>query len=360
MSTTNDLVATRDERARVRVADKTEQSGSRGRTLDMRPTGWFQVAWSWDVPAGGVKPLRYLGEDLVLFRDLHGTAHVLDAYCQHLGASLAHGGCVVSEGIVCPFHGWVWGPDGRNVSIPYQDRPNKARRIRTWHVRERNECIYLWHDADGREPSWELPEPSILGEHVAAAEFHPAYPLGRAHFTNMRFHPQLVVENAVDPHHFRAVHRTTLSPRVVERYASGPIWYSRLGFGRRWASDDYDPAQTLNTLTIAWSGVGVSLNAEQLKEGIRLISIATTPVDEHTSEVFATYWIERNDANSGPGHYERRLSEAKAALPDDVAIWNHQRYTDPPGLATSEGADFRNLRRWARQFYPSDTDHDRH
>lgn len=359
MSMTDDLIAS-DERASVQSENNAEWSSARNRELDMRPTGWFQVAWSWDVSAGEVKPLRYFGQDLVLFRDLQGVPHILDAYCQHLGANLAFGGCVVSEGIACPFHGWVWGPDGRNVSIPYQNRPNKGRRVRAWHLRERNECIYLWHDVHGREPFWELPEPSILGEHVATAEFHPAYPLGRSHFTNMRFHPQLVVENAVDPHHFPAVHRTSLSPRVLERYASGTTWFSRLGFGRRWTSDDYDPAQTLNTLVIAWSGVGVSLNAEQLAEGIRLISIAPTPVDEHTSEVFATYWVQRTDADSVAGHYERRLEEAQAALPDDVAIWDHQRYIDPPGLATSEGADFRNVRRWARQFYPSDAAHGSH
>ena len=38
----------------------------------------------------------------------------------------------------------------------------------------------------------------------------------------------------------------------------------------------------------------------------------------------------------------------------DLNIWQHQRYTDPPALATSEGKGFRALRRWATQFYPAD------
>ena len=85
----------------------------------MRPTGWFQVAWSADLEVGDVKPLHYFGGELVAFRDLDGAVRVLDAHCQHRGADLSHGGCVVEGGIQCPFHGWVWsGDDGHNVPHP--------------------------------------------------------------------------------------------------------------------------------------------------------------------------------------------------------------------------------------------------
>ena len=58
------------------------------------PIGWFAVAYSHDLPAGGVLPLAYFGTDLVAFRAEDGTAHVLDAHCPHLGAHLGHGGVV--------------------------------------------------------------------------------------------------------------------------------------------------------------------------------------------------------------------------------------------------------------------------
>ena len=32
------------------------------------PNGWFQVEWSHELKAGDVKPLKYFGKDLVLFR----------------------------------------------------------------------------------------------------------------------------------------------------------------------------------------------------------------------------------------------------------------------------------------------------
>ena len=83
----------------------------------MRPTGWFQVGWSADIAIGDEVPLHYFGRDLVAYRGLDGRVTVMDAHCRHLGANLAYGGCVVEDGIQCPFHGWVWNSDGRNVRI---------------------------------------------------------------------------------------------------------------------------------------------------------------------------------------------------------------------------------------------------
>jgi hypothetical protein len=51
------------------------------------------------------------------------------------------------------------------------------------------------------------------------------------------------------------------------------------------------------------------------------------------SEIFASYVIDQRETD-GPDGYRRRLDEAKGALPDDLAIWNHQVFVDPPALAT--------------------------
>jgi hypothetical protein len=98
-----------------------------------------------------------------------------------------------------------------------------------------------------------------------------------------------------------------------------------------------------------WSGLGISFNGEHIREGFRVIAICATPVDDATSDIFSTYWID--EAN---GNYHERLQAAQKALPDDIAIWEHQCYMDPPGLTPSEAAGFRQLRRWARGFYPGD------
>jgi phenylpropionate dioxygenase-like ring-hydroxylating dioxygenase large terminal subunit len=313
----------------------------------MQPTGWFQVGWSADLAEGAVVPLNYFASELVAFRDLEGVVHVLDAHCQHLGANLAFGGCVVEDGIQCPFHGWVWNGKGKNVRIPYEAKPNRARKVRSWPVTEINDSIYVWHDAAGRPPMWQLPEwGQVLGDHVKDRSFHPLDDGGRTRFERVRVHPQVIAENAVDPHHFRFVHHTPISPVVLREETDESTWAAKVGFGRRWHVGEDRPEDTLNTIEIYWSGIGVSFNAEETREGIRVISICSTPVDESTSDIFATYWIDR------AGDYAERLAVAKTALPDDIAIWNHQVYMDPPGLAPSEAAGFRQLRRWASSFYP--------
>src|SRR4029077_10902210 len=53
------------------------------------PNVWFIVATAGGLSPGGVRPLRYFGEDIVVFRTEDGTPHVVDAYCPHLGAHLA-------------------------------------------------------------------------------------------------------------------------------------------------------------------------------------------------------------------------------------------------------------------------------
>jgi 3-ketosteroid 9alpha-monooxygenase subunit A len=315
-----------------------------------QPTGWFQVGWSADLGAGDVKPLHYFGRDLVCFRGEDGRAHVLDAHCQHLGANLAFGGCVVEDGIQCPFHGWVWNGAGRNVRIPYEKRPNRGRRVRSYPVAERNDSIYIWHDVHGREPLWEVFHWAIaLGEHVRSRSFHEFGPECRTVFEKVSVHPQIIAENGVDPHHFQFVHHTPISPVVLTETVDASSWNAKVGFGKRWQEGVDRPGDSMNTIEIRWSGLGVSFNGEHTRDGIRVISICATPVDESHSDIFAGYWI----SDEG-GNFDERLAAAKAALPDDVMIWEHQKYLEAPALAPSEADGFRRLRSWADSFYPHD------
>src|SRR5690349_21571805 len=103
----------------------------------MKPTGWFQVAWSAEIGKGDVTRMTYFG---------------------HLGAHLGYGGTVVGDRLQCPFHGWEWTAEGRNACIPYETRPNLGARIQTLPTVERNEAVYVWHDVHGRPPHFDVPD----------------------------------------------------------------------------------------------------------------------------------------------------------------------------------------------------------
>ena len=90
---------------------------------------WQPVALSselGDLP----KNIDMLGEALVLFRTRKGDAGLLDRHCSHRGASLEYG-LPSDEGIVCCYHGWHYGTDGRVIEAP-NDPASKAPDT-LWH-----------------------------------------------------------------------------------------------------------------------------------------------------------------------------------------------------------------------------------
>ncbi len=316
------------------------------------PTGWFQVGWSGDIPTDTVRCLRYFGHELVAFRDGNGTVHVLDAHCRHLGGHLGYGGRVEDGCVVCPFHGWHWDRRGINVHIPYQpERPNRSRRLRVWPVREQSGVVYLWHDVGGGEPTWEPPNIfTDTAAHTAALSYHPAAPHGLIRYGALPLHPQLVLENAADPIHFRYVHGTRHHPVFLRRWQDEARWFSQIGFGSRWR--EMDPgSHDGDTLSILAAGVGLSYTSLSGHSNT-LILLSTTPIEAGRSEIFQTVWLERLPGDDDPGAIESRIDAATAQLPRDITIWSHQRFEDPPALATVEGRAFTDLRSWAKTFYP--------
>lgn len=321
--------------------------------LSTKPTGWFQIGWSTDLANGDVRPLRYFGADLVAYRDHDGVAHVMDAHCRHLGAHLGYGGCVVEGGVQCPFHGWVWDAAGSNTHIPYQERPSKAQ-MRVWPVHEWNGVLSVWHDRDGRPPFF-APHSALddVAPHLDELEFHPAGPGAQSRFPDSHVQPQMVVENAVDPVHFAYVHHTPTVPTVLQQDVTDTSWHSKVGFGGRWKDGVDRPGDELGTLHLTLRGLGMAYSTLTDAERVMMVLIAATPVDdEGTTEVFGTYWPQVLPDDATTGRHLERVAQAKAALPEDLVIWEHQLFRSTPALATSEAADWQRLRSWSEAFYP--------
>jgi phenylpropionate dioxygenase-like ring-hydroxylating dioxygenase large terminal subunit len=187
----------------------TEHRGDhRGFPFSTRPTGWFQLGWSAEFPVGVPRPLKYFGRELVAYRGASGQVHLFDAYCPHFGAHLGHGGTVVEDDIVCPFHGWRFNRDGENVDIPYSERRRMPKSLTCWHVQEIHDVVYFWHDANGYPPQWDI-EPPI----AEPAEYYPLYPHGTRTW-KLRLYPQFVTENGVDFSHFVYAHKAAFAPRL--------------------------------------------------------------------------------------------------------------------------------------------------
>ena len=80
---------------------------------------YWQPAALVDELAGNrpVKPLRLLGESLVLFRDDSGRYGLLERACPHRGTDLAFGR-LETGGLRCAFHGWLFDVEGKCLETP--------------------------------------------------------------------------------------------------------------------------------------------------------------------------------------------------------------------------------------------------
>ncbi len=317
--------------------------------LSMRPTGWFQIGWSEEIGVGDVKPMRYFGQDLVAYRTDDGELVVLDAYCEHLGANLAFGGSVHGRDLQCPFHGWRWGPNGKNTCIPYQEKVNRARRIRSWAADERDGVMYLWHEVNGAAP--EYPVTSVFDmfeDSRPASDYHPAYPDGTFSQGDLSVHPQFVIENGVDFAHFKYVHRADEIPVVRSRDFGEHEFRAVLGLNFKRKLADGSFAVVEGGVEACVRGIGLSYSYAWGVGDVCSLT-AVTPIDDDTAVVRFSAWASKDDDDT---MLAKRQRSAISQLKADLAIWEHQRYTEPPGLATAEAEGFRDVRQWARRFYP--------
>ena len=81
---------------------------------------WMPIAAVAEFDDVAVKPVRLMGEDLVLYKDLDGTFGLVDRHCAHRRADMSYG-FVEKCGLRCNYHGWLYDKDGACLDQPYDD-----------------------------------------------------------------------------------------------------------------------------------------------------------------------------------------------------------------------------------------------
>jgi nitrite reductase/ring-hydroxylating ferredoxin subunit len=327
------------------------------------PTGWFMIGFSTDLEPGDVKPIEYLGEELVMYRTHDGVVNVVDAYCPHLGAHLGHGGCVIGEVLQCPWHGWKWDLDGVNVEIPFKDKPHAGARLRTWHVREKDHIVLLWHDSEGGAPTWEWP--GIPEYHDPANYYQPTeHPDGQHCYGDMRVNPQLPIENAADPMHFAFVHGSDRPAKhdlfeTKDEYMHS-VFQIHFGGGKdsTWLTPE---GEVWGTIEAEQWGLGIGVARFEVAGLTVAQAIAVTPVDHIRSVgwsvIAATRDKEHPEVVSGAAGL--MMTEQVQQVRRDFFIWENQRYVEKPLFVMPEERHYYALRQWFRQFQPEAAEADR-
>lgn len=311
------------------------------RTLPL-PNGWFAVCFSRELKPGTRRIVSFMGEELVLYRTSSGAARVIEPYCPHLGAHLGHDSKIDGEHLVCPFHHFRYGADGYCSSHGPQTGPRRIR-LAMRETRELNGLLYVWHDSEGRPPSWELPLLDL-------SEFSAP----RETLLFIRGHVQDFAENTVDLAHTTCVHDLDdpqLAPPRFDRHRM------QVDLNAMWRHLPFKMHLDLH-------GLGYThLTSELPGLGATITALVTpTPVNSDT-------WVIR--------HIQRLRVPGFARIPDplrkalyapltlyidhwlksqlcrDIRIWDHRRYNERPRLTPEDGPILR-FRRWSAQFYPGD------
>jgi 5,5'-dehydrodivanillate O-demethylase oxygenase subunit len=182
---------------------------------------WQPIAGQAELDARPVRPVRVMGEDLVLYRDGAGTYGLVDRHCPHRRADLAYG-FVEERGLRCSYHGWLFDETGGCLHQPFEERAHPHARFRekiaTTAYPVQAQAGILWAYL-GPEPAPLLPDWDRF--------HHRGYKqVVISHVPCNWFQCQ---ENSIDPVHFEWLH--TNWSRVLRGEGGPPApTHTRLGF----------------------------------------------------------------------------------------------------------------------------------
>ncbi len=169
---------------------------------------WYWAGWSHEIKS---KPMRrkFLGKQILLFRDSEKPIKAMGAMCPHRGADLSQGK-VIDDCIQCPFHGLKFDTNGRCVEIPSQPpskRIPRTAKVDVFPVVEKDGIVWIWMDSKF-EPDHQPPVADIFDPQNTdyAHKYWTRHQKGDFVVT---------VETAIEDSHLPYLHKSTFNFPVV-------------------------------------------------------------------------------------------------------------------------------------------------
>lgn len=283
---------------------------------------WYVVAESTDVDAGPVA-VRLLGRSLVVWRGPDGALVAAPDRCPHREAPLSEGR--VTEGcLVCPYHGWRFGAEGRCVEVPSSGagRPvPPAAHLATVRATERYGLVWLCLG----EPALEIP--------LMQAEDDPTYRRINSGVDVWTVSATRMTDNFLDISHFPWVHAGTFGlpentevPKVeMVQLDDDFVGYSytvEVGNEAGAVASGLDAEVVTREMSSGFALPFTVRSTIRYETGLEhLILLCSTPIDDVTS--YFTFVIWRNDDFSVPAEeviaFDRAIGAEDKLMLEKVA-----------------------------------------
>jgi phenylpropionate dioxygenase-like ring-hydroxylating dioxygenase large terminal subunit len=300
----------------------------------MRPF-WFPVLECDALEDGKPLAVELLGEPLVVVR-LDGRTVVMQDLCRHYQAPLSLGEVVEWNGrqcLMCPYHGWTYGSDGRCVRIP-QLPPDRgipaSARVPRFPVEERYGLIWV---SLTDEPRFGLPDYPEFDDPSFRKNGIRTYEPYKASATR-------VLMGSLDDTHYPWVHEGLLGVREEPEPPDHKVWRH----GDQYLTAQYTIQQPRSVLTSDESALGdeaeeASLetvtytNTVAMPNTIRLVKdidsskqlVIWTTSTPHRYDLTSSYWRIARNFDLDPARDAQYEAFADKVREQDRPIWEGQR-----------------------------------
>ncbi|MBM3521517.1 MAG: aromatic ring-hydroxylating dioxygenase subunit alpha [Alphaproteobacteria bacterium] len=167
---------------------------------------WYVAGWSAEI-GQSLKPVRLLGEDIVLYRTPAGEIGALEDACPHRKLPLSKG-TLQGDRIVCGYHGLTFDRRGMCVAALTQTRVPTGASVKRFAALERYGFVWLWMgNAEQADPAQLIDIPNYDD---------PAWGRTKGGDMPIACHYLYITDNLLDPSHVAWVHLSSFAGAKAE------------------------------------------------------------------------------------------------------------------------------------------------